>query len=213
MFVKLWMKTNVITVNPEQTLAEALALMQQNRFRRLIVTKDQIVVGIISQEDILKGIPTSGDTNTKLIAAQSKVEAYMTHNPITADPMAPLEDIAMTMRRNKIGGIPILADGILVGIITESDIFHALATILGAGKKGARIELKTRHNPEDICKIVKLCKQFNIAIIAISSYHDFSADDQLLTIRLDGDEMDALIDALWQSGCQINRILRFEEGG
>ena len=61
MFVKLWMKENVITISPEQTLAEAEALMQQHRIRRLLVVKDTTMVGIITKEDLQKGIPTSGD--------------------------------------------------------------------------------------------------------------------------------------------------------
>ena len=95
MFVKLWMKKDVITIAPDQTLAEAEALMQQNRIRRLLVAKGPTLVGIISQRDIQKGIPAGSDESTRLIASQSKVEAYMTHNPITADPMDPLEDIAL----------------------------------------------------------------------------------------------------------------------
>ena len=213
MFVKLWMQKDIITISPDQTLAEAEALMQQHRIRRLLVTQGPTLIGIIAREDIRKGIPASCDENTRLIAAQSKVEAYMTQNPITADPMDPLEDIALTMRRNKIGGIPVLENDTLVGIITESDIFRALTEILGAGRNGARIELKIGHDSKDIFQVVKLCKQFDILITAISIYHDFSPEHQLLTIRLDGEELSALIDALWQSGCQINRIIRFNEEG
>ena len=213
MFVKLWMKENIITIAPDQTLAEAEALMKQHRIRRLLVVQGPTLVGIIAREDIRRGVPASCDESTRLIASQSKVEAYMTQNPITADPMDPLEDIALTMRRNKIGGIPVLENNNLVGIITESDIFRALTEILGAGRNGARIELKIGHDSKDIFQVVKLCKQFDILITAISIYHDFSPEHQLLTIRLDGEELNALIDALWQSGCQINRIMRFDEEG
>jgi acetoin utilization protein AcuB len=108
--------------------------------------------------------------------------------------------------------VPVLEGTTLVGIITESDIFRALTEILGAGKKGARIELKIGRGSNDLFQIVKLCKQFDISITAMSTYQDFSPEHQLLTIRLDGEELNALIDALWQSGCQINRILRFDEG-
>ncbi len=213
MFVKLWMKKEVVTIAPDQTLAEAEALMQEKRIRRLLVTKNQLLVGILTKEDIQKGIPASGDDSTRRIAAQSKVAAHMTQNPITADPMAPLEDIALTMRRNKIGGLPVIENNTLVGIITESDIFMALTEILGAGKNGARIEMKIGHGPNELFLVVKLCKQFAITITAISLYQDFSPEHDLLTVRLDGDNLDDLIDAFWQSGCQINRIMRFDQEG
>lgn len=215
MFVKLWMQQEVVTISPDQTLAEADAMMLQHRIRRLLVMQDAELVGIIGKEDIWRGIPASSDENTRKMAAGSKVQAYMTQHPITANPMDPLEDIALEMRRNKIGAMPVLEDGRVIGIITESDIFRALAEILGAGKNGARVELKIEQDIKEILQIVKLCKQFNVRIIAISLYQDFTPEHQLLTIRFEGDELDALIDALWQSGCQVNRIIRCdsEENG
>jgi len=213
MFVKLWMKTDLITLTPDQTLAEAEALMQQNRIRRLPVVAGPSLVGILTREDIQKAISAGGDESSRLIAAQSKVAAHMTRNPISADPMDPLEDIALSMRRNKIGGIPIIEDKTLVGIITESDIFRALTEILGAGKNGARVEMKIGQSSKELFQVVKLCKQFDVAITAISIYQDFSPEHRLLTLRLDGDELDDLIDSLRQSGCQINRIMRFDKEG
>ena len=213
MFVKLWMKTDVITLAPDQTLAEAEALMQQNRIRRLPVVAGPSLIGILTREDIQKAISAGGDESSRLIAAQGKVAAHMTRNPISADPMDPLEDIALAMRRNKIGGIPIIEDKTLVGIITESDIFRALTEILGAGKNGARVEMKIGQSSKELFQVVKLCKQFDVAITAISIYQDFSPEHRLLTLRLDGDELDDLIDSLRQSGCQINRIMRFDKEG
>jgi len=213
MFVKLWMKKDVVTVAHDQTLAEAEELMRRHGIRRLIVLgEEDTLVGIISREDVRKGIPASCDENTRKIAAASKVEAYMTQNPLTADPMDPLEDIALTMRRNKIGGMPVVEDGRVAGIITESDIFQAFAEVLGAGRSGARVELKIGQGGKDLLQIVKLCKQFAVRVTAISIYQDFSPEHQLLTIRFDGEELNDLIDALWQSGCQVNRVIRSDPG-
>lgn len=212
MFVKLWMKNEIISVAPDQTLAEAEALMQSKRIRRLLVTREDNLVGIITKEDIRRGIPASCDENTRMIAGQNKVEAYMAHNPITADPMDPLEDIALTMRRNKIGGVPVVEGSTLVGIITESDIFRAMTEILGAGCTGARVELKTGKNIKDLFSVIKLCKQFDVNVTAISLYQNFSEEHQLLTLRLVGDDLDGVLDALRESGCQVTRILRCHDG-
>jgi len=213
MFVKLWMQKEVIAISFDQTLAEAEELMRRHRIRRLLVMRDKTTLaGIISKEDVRKGIPEGCDENTRKIAAERKVEAYMTPNPITADPMDPLEDIALTMRRNKIGGVPVVEDGRVAGIITESDIFRAFAEILGAGRNGARVELKIDQGSRELLQVVKLCKQFDVRVTAISIYQDFSPEHQLLTIRFDGDELNELIDALWQSGCQVNRIIRRDPG-
>jgi acetoin utilization protein AcuB len=206
------MRNDVLTISLDQTLAEAEELMEKHRIRRLPVMREEALVGIISREDVRKGIPASGDENTRKIAAGSKVEAYMTENPITVRPMDPLEDIALIMCRNKIGGIPVVEDGRVIGIITESDIFRAFAEILGAGRGGARVELKIDQGIRELLQIVKLCRQFNVEITAISVYQDFTPEHQLLTMRFDGEDVEELIDALWQSGCRVNRVLRCDAG-
>lgn len=213
MFVKLWMREEVLTISPDQSLAEAEELMATHRIRRLPVLREETLVGIVSQEDIRKGIPASCDEHTRRIAAASRVEPWMTANPITAGPMDPLEDVALTMRRNKIGGLPVVEEGRLVGIITESDIFRVLAEILGAGRGGARVEMKIDQENKDLLQIVRLCRQFEVRMTAISVFRDFSPEFQLLTIRLDGDGVEELIEAFWQSGCRINRVLRSDAGG
>lgn len=212
MFVKLWMQRDVLTITLDQTLAEAEELMEKHRIRRIPVMREGALAGIISREDVRKGIPAGCDENTRKIAAGSKIEAYMTENPITAGPMDPMEDVALTMCRNKIGGIPVVEDGQVIGIITESDIFRAFAEILGAGRGGARVELKIDQGSRELLQIVKLCRQFNVEITAISVYQDFTPEHQLLTLRLDGEDVEELIDAIWRSGCQVNRVLHCDAG-
>ena len=64
MFVKLWMKKDVVTIAHDQTLAEAEELMRRHGIRRLIVMGEgDRLVGIISREDVRKGIPASCDEN------------------------------------------------------------------------------------------------------------------------------------------------------
>ena len=209
MFVKLWMKENPIVITQEQTLSEADAVMREHAIRRLpVVDADNSLVGIITREDILKAVPIDASLDDAAVGGQSPVAAFMTASPITADPMDPLETATHTMRKNKIGGLPVVShDGTLTGIITESDICRALMDILGAEEGGARIELQIGKTAREVYEAFKIFKDFDMLVKTVAVYPGFSENHQLLTIRLQGDELENMLDALWKSGCKIHRIL------
>jgi acetoin utilization protein AcuB len=208
MFVKLWMKENPIVVTREQTLAEADALMRQHAIRRLpVVDAENNLVGIITRKDIMKALPIDPPPDDTGMESQIPVAAFMTASPITAGPMDPLEAATLIMRQNKIGGLPVVAhDGALIGILTESDICRALMDILGAGEGGARIELQIGKTAREVYETFEIFKDFDMTVRSVAIYPDFSENQQLLTIRVQGEELDKMLDALWKSGCKIHRI-------
>jgi acetoin utilization protein AcuB len=212
MFVRLWMHAAPITIGREGTIAEAGELMQQHKIRRLLVLDEQErLVGIISKEDLKNALPSIIDANfdntTRNLARQAKVEGFMTANPITTEPGVPLEKVAATMRRHKIGGIPVVDEGRLVGIITESDICQAFTEILGGNEKGTRLELAIRRQPEAMYSTIDLFRRHEMTIQTLTVCNDCNSGNRLLTIRFEGDEIESLTEALWQNGCTINSIV------
>ncbi|MBU0945246.1 MAG: CBS domain-containing protein [Proteobacteria bacterium] len=211
MFVKLWMQQDFISVDQDASLAEAQAILAEHNFRHLLVVEIEKLMGIISQTDIQKALPSAMDSSLKpherILAAQAKVSSFMTTTPITADPMDPLEDIAILMRKFKIGAVPVLKDQKIVGIITESDIFRAFVEILGGGEEGARVEIEIGKDSSAIYTVIDICKQFDIELIAITVLRNFSPDRQLLTLRLKGKKLEQMVDGLWKAGTKVNRIL------
>lgn len=213
MFVKLWMHEEIITVRPECTIAEAENLMTLHKIRRLpVIDAEDRLLGILSKEDIHNALPSIIDANfddsARALAHQVKVEAFMTKNPITVDPMEPLEKVAATMRKNKVGGIPVVAEEKLVGIITESDVFQAFIEILGGNEEGVRIELSIGTEARSIYRTVDIFKKHDMHLLKLTICNDGSSDSRLLTLRFRGEDVDPLIDDLWSSGCKINSIIR-----
>ena len=215
MFIKLWMHQDVVTINKETPLGQAKEIIDQHKFRHLPVLEEEKLVGIITQTDIYKALPSAVDASLGpenfIIAAHAKVSSFMAANPVTAHPMEPLEKVALLMRKFKIGAVPVVEDDKLVGIITETDIFQAFTEILGANSSGARIELRISNDGTAIYAITDICKQFNMNLTAIAVYRNFSHDQQLLTIRVNGEELEDMVDALWNSGAKVNRVI-LEEG-
>jgi acetoin utilization protein AcuB len=212
MFVKLWMHEEIFTVRPDCTIAEAENLMSLHKVRRLpVVDQDDQLVGILSKEDIKNALPSvidaDFDQHARALAHQVRVEGFMTKNPITAGPMEPLEKVAATMRKNKIGGIPVVVQKKLVGIITESDIFKAFIEILGGNDEGVRIELSIGVEAKAIYRTLDIFKKHDMLLLTMTVCNDFSSESRLLTLRFRGEDIDPLIDDLWGAGCKINSII------
>jgi acetoin utilization protein AcuB len=207
------MHEEIITVRPECTIAEAEDLMALHKIRRLpVVDGEKRLLGILSKEDIHNALPSiidaNFDDNARALANQARVEPFMTKKPITVDPMAPLEKVAATMRKNKVGGLPVVAEEKLVGIITESDIFQAFIEILGGNDEGVRIELAIDNKGQSIYRTVDIFKKHDMHLLTLTVCNDFSSESRLLTLRFRGEDVDPLIDDLWRSGCKINSIIR-----
>ncbi len=215
MFIKLWMQQDVITVEQDTSIGEAKEIIKQHNFRHLPVTDGRKLVGIITQTDINKALPAAVDSSftpeSRIIAAHAKVSSFMVTAPVTVHPMDPMEKVALLLLRFKIGAVPVIEEEQLVGIITESDVFKAFAEILGGDEKGARIEMQIGHEPSAVYAITEICKQFKMNLTAITLYRNFSPKHQLLTIRVNGRELDKMIDALWKSGAKVNRVSTEQE--
>jgi len=210
MFVKLWMTSNVFTVNSSQPIVEVEQMMRENRIRQVPVVDNGKLVGIISREDLFRAMPSIFDPSispeTFDQAGRIEAASVMTRSPMTVEPSTPLEQAALLMRTHKFGSLPVMQGEELVGIITETNIFDAFLEVLGAKKPGARIELKIDHKPTSFYAMLQLFKKCEMTILGMTVYSDFSEEHQLVTLKVQGEKMDTLIDALWGSGLQINRI-------
>ncbi len=128
-----WMALEVQTVKPRDSVAHARALLEERRINQLPVVKDGKLVGIVTDRDLRDAVNTV-TTSAKLAGMaeqapespdQIPVEAVMTSNVMTLSPHSSLVTAAELMRRERIGGVPIIDGDSLVGIITRSDILEA----------------------------------------------------------------------------------------
>lgn len=134
--IRFWMRAPAITVNLAAPVSEALALMREHNVRRLPAVIDTGELrGIITQGDIRGAdvLRVAGMDPFEIADALRRVKVYevMSEEPITIAPETSLREAAMLMIENKIGGLPVVDEhGIVVGIVTESDLFEALVQSL-----------------------------------------------------------------------------------
>lgn len=128
--VRDWMTLDPITIGPKATLPEAHRIMRDVKIRRLPVTDKGKIVGIVTKGDVREAGPSDATSlsvfELNYLLAQLTIDKVMTRNPVTISPDASIFDAAQMMLDKKIGGIPVVEGGQLVGIITESDIFREM---------------------------------------------------------------------------------------
>lgn len=131
--VRDWMTPDVITIKGSTSLPDAHQLMTLKKIRRLPVVDDKgDLVGIITLGDV-RGAEASPATSLSVwelnyLLAKLKVEQFMTLQPITLEPDTTIGAAAKLMMEKKVSGLPVMEDGVLVGIITESDIFRMVVS-------------------------------------------------------------------------------------
>jgi len=129
-----WMTRDPLTATMDMSLAEAYELMSENEIRRLLVTRDGELVGIITMSDILRTIPAllvEMDRETRLLRGTQKVREVVTRDPVTVDPEDTVQDTAERMLEYQVSGLPVVDGRKPVGIITESDIFRLVVESWG----------------------------------------------------------------------------------
>jgi len=173
MFVKMWMSTDVVTVEAETPILEARDLMKQHNVRRLPVMKGKHLVGIVTQGDIQEAGPSDATSlsiwELNYLLARTKVQDIMTSEDdlITISPNDPVEQVALLMRERKVGSLPVLDGTDLVGIITESDIFSVLLSVMGVRKGGSRLTIALDDQPGRLAKVLDVIKQHDSNVLSL----------------------------------------------
>jgi len=138
MIVRDYMSVPVVTVTPETSFQDALALLRQRKIRRVpVVDKAGRLVGIITERDLLHAAPSPATSlsvwELNYLLWRLQVEGLMTRKVLTVQPATPLQDAAQLMLEHKIGGLPVVDDhNQVVGVITETDIFRVFVKLLTA---------------------------------------------------------------------------------
>ena len=211
MLVRQFMAKDVFTLTPDQTCLKALDAMRGKHIRRAPVMKANKMVGIVSERDLLHILPgTIGQASTDAgeVSMDLPVKRIMKTEVIAIRPNDHLESAARTMLKHKIGGIPVLEEGRLVGIITESDIFKAVWRILSVGKEGCRIIFEDYNDSHtELVEYFYLCKKHGCQAHGFLRYPRPKGGNMYL-LSVEGGEIDALIDDIWSKSSQVISVER-----
>lgn len=213
MYVKNRMTKDPITTNSKAPITDAIAIMREKNLKRVPVVDGSKVVGILTQSDIQKVSPTKATSlsvfEINYILSKTTVGDTMTKNPMTIESDCLLEEAAVMMRQNRIGTLPVVEAGKLVGIITESDIFDAFIDLLGFMDVGSRITVEANDVPGALAEIAEIFKSFDVNITHIAAYRGEGKSD--VVIRSNAVDIAELEKKLVEVGYKIKHVLVNEQ--
>ena len=174
MFVKNKMTRNPHTISPDQTIPDAHEIMMQHGVKRLPVMKKGKLVGIVSKEDIQSASPSKATSlsvgEITYLLSKTTIKQVMSKSIITISPNALLEEAATLMRDERVGFLPVVDDGNLIGIITESDIFDSFIELLGFREQGIRLTIEAVDEPGIMSNLTSIISEFGANITRVAVY-------------------------------------------
>ena len=144
MFVKFLMNPDPTSGTPDMTAIEVQELMDKEAIRYLpIVDEDMKLIGLVTKSSLKSVIPSDISQFSRFEVSYTlskiKVQSFMVTDVVTIEEDLPIEHAAWLMADRRIGTLPVVSDGKLIGIISDSNIFIAMTSLLGAYEPGIRV--------------------------------------------------------------------------
>jgi acetoin utilization protein AcuB len=201
MLVRERMSKNPVTTTPDTSVTDALRLMREKKVRRLpVMDAHGKLVGIVADQDLLYATPSPVSSlsvwEMNYLLAKLKVEEVMTRQVITVAEDTPVEDAARIMVDNKIGGLPVMRDGQLAGIVTETDLFKVFLELLGARQPGVRVTALIPGVKGTLAKITNAIFGAGGNILGFSQSRDATGTRWQVTVKVEDVAKDKLVEVL-----------------
>lgn len=189
MFVINRMTKNPMTVTADTKVDEVAHLMKKHNFRRLPVVDDEKLVGFLSDSDLMRVAPSPATTLSRYeinsLLAKICVRDIMKKDVVSVNVGATIEEAALIMYKNKIGGMPVVSNmGAVVGVITETDIFKTFVDVMGLADGKTRITLEVT---DKIGVVKDIAEIFGQAGVSIDSLITCKKEDNKYEIVIRGD--------------------------
>jgi acetoin utilization protein AcuB len=202
------MTKNPITVDSETLVLDAQKIMKENSIRRLPVVDKGNLVGIVTQHDLLQASPSPATSlsihELNYLLARMKVKEIMKKNPITLTPDTPFEEALKMGQDKKIGSFPVVENGKLVGIATESDIVRFLTHALGIREEGSRVTIEGLGGKfGDLEKIIAIANQRQTIILSMISLQRPEKKDWMIVLRLKTTDPDPIVRDFKKAGFNV----------
>jgi len=209
MLIKEWMSRSVITINDKESLSDAATLFQTRLISLLPVLKDEKLVGIVTDGDVKKAIPSDATTLDKFempsLLDSVKIKSVMSKPVVTIRADHTVDEAAAIMLRNGISGLPVLdAQGKIDGIITKSDIFRCFVSFTGVSNKGQIFAFNLQDRPGVIKVLTDIIRKKGGRLCSImTSYDDIEEGFRKVffhTFDIDPSGFDNLVEKFHETG-------------
>jgi acetoin utilization protein AcuB len=211
MKIRDFMKTDLVTVDINTPILEAQEIMRKHNIKRLPVMKKDKFIGFVTKHMLLEAAPSSATTlsvyELNYIISKMKVGEVMIKDPKTLTPDMPVEASIWLGRKHGIGAFPVVDDGNLVGIITESDMAGILSEVLGLESEGVRITLEgLGEHLGELRDLIGILDDHKTVLLSIMSVPRKGRGDWVLVMRVKGSRIEELVKDLEGRGYRVTDV-------
>ncbi|HIE39333.1 MAG TPA: CBS domain-containing protein [Anaerolineales bacterium] len=211
MLVRDRMSPDPITVTPDTSVKETLELLRSRPFRHLpVVDEEGRLVGITTEKSLVYASPTSDLSlsvfEVDYLLSRMRVEQVMAREVITVSPDLPVEEAARVMIDHRIGCLPVVEEGKLVGIISDTDIFRVFVEGLGGGHPSLRVTVIIPERVGSLAQVVDCIAGIGGNIHSLGTFWGDRPEDRIIAFRVEQVDRDTLIQALQECDVQICHV-------
>jgi acetoin utilization protein AcuB len=197
-----------ITVSEDTSIDKALEMMRDEKVRRLpVLDKHGKLVGIVSEKDLLYASPSPATSlsiyEIPYLLSKIRMHNIMTKDVITVTEDTPLEEAARIMADSKIGGLPVMRDGKLVGIITETDMFKLFLELMGAREEGVRLSMLIPAEKGTLARIAGKIAELGGNVLALGTIMGEDPSNCELTVKVADVPQEKLVAAMEGLGLRM----------
>lgn len=186
------MTTEPLTIGDQTTVQQALDTIKEHRLRHLPVLDEQDrLVGIVSEKDLLRSKP------------DKRVEEIMTRDVVTVSEYTALEEAARIMADHTISSLPVMRNGKLVGIITETDLFRVFLELLGGREAGVRLTMLVPEEKGTLASVTGEITHMGGNILALSTFMGEDPTNRMVTVKVSDVPREKLVAIMEALGMEI----------
>lgn len=189
MIIEKIMTHNPIFISPDTSVTDAKALMTKEKISKLpVLDKNNKLVGLVTQKELLNAGPSGATTldmyEIGYLLSKLKVNKIMNKNVLYVQETEVIEEAARIMADNQIGCLPVLKGELLIGIITESDLFRTFVNLFGARHQGIRVTFSLDEKPGQLAAFSASVAEHGGNIISLVTFEGDDLTKRRLTCKL-----------------------------
>jgi acetoin utilization protein AcuB len=210
MRVKDFMSTNVVAIDEDTSLHDARKIMEAHKIRRLPVMRKGRLIGLVTLRMLLEAAPSPATDLTihelHYLLAKMTVKQIMARDPHTVSPDMPAEEALQLGQDMGYGSFPVVDNGRLVGIITESDIVRVMTRVLGVRVKGKRIDLKVTKQFGNMQRIMAILDDKKAVLLSLMTFMRPKEDDYMIILRIQTEDTGPIVKELTAAGFTVTYV-------
>jgi len=220
MYVKNWMKTDVITATKGDSFHKVAKSMKDMKIRHMpVVNKDGKVIGMISDRDVKLASPSAATSLSKgeigYLLEKITVAEIMNHQLFIVKSNTTIEYASKIMKENKIGALPVIGDGgKIIGIISTIDVLEAFYDVMGGSAKSNRLTVQIDDAIGSLAKLTKvIADHVGFIISVVTPYYERENMKREIVIRIQTPDIEATIKDIEKSCGEVIANFECNQGG